>query len=213
MGVLHFRRGKGIGRDLRRALLRVLGKALGPVLLHRGGLGQDVLEVLEHLRGHALLEHIAGLHMPGRLLPLAGGADFVHHVLAGGDGGVGNIPCLQVIALGRDGYQKQHQQHQRAHGDHIDAFGAGGPKSRDKVAPGAAVLFSPIGMFFGHHDLSSSPNGSFRRLRKLLQRSAPDRGAPRRSGSGARWRSPECRLAHPGLGASRFACQRAGPSG
>ena len=177
----------GLGKDIFGLLLRIIRRVLlqhaAAVLLHGVDLREHGGQVLHHLPGHILLEDVAGLDLIGGRFALAGGADLIHHVLAGGDGGVGDIAHLQIIPLGRDGGHEQDAQDHGPGQHHVGALGRARAQRMAHSLP-AEGLFFANGMLTGHHCLH--PFACFRRFRKPAPRFAPGRGAPRRSGPASR---------------------------
>ena len=157
----------------------MLFQKVAAVLLHRIDLLEHRLQIGHNLGGDGLVENIAGLHLGGGLLPLAGGAHLVHHVLGGGDGGVGDLAGPQVVPLGGDGQRHQGAQQHHSGDDHHHGLGHFGGKDLPECS---AFLFS--GFFrrssTGHHLLY--PSVFSRRRHRLSPRSVPDRGAQHRSG-------------------------------
>ena len=203
-----------LGKDVSGLLVGVVGGVLlqhaAAVLLHGARLGKHRGQVLHDLPGHVLLEDVAGLDLVGGRLALAGGADFVHHVLAGGDGGVGDVAHLQVVPLRRDGHHEQDAQHRGPGQHHVGALGRGRAQPVPRRLP-AEGLFLANGMLIRRHCLH--PFACFRRFHRPAPRSAPGRGAPRRSGPASQWRFRVCRAKPPALASGRSACPRAGRSG
>ena len=140
-GVFHLRLGELIALLL---LLIVRGNGLQhplAVLLHGCGLRQDGLQVLHHLGGDALFINVGRLHAGGGGFLLPGGGDLVHHVLGRGDGIGGDVPHLQIIALGRDRQHQQQAQNRRARQKNIHALSRGGMQGAGKILPAPFFLF------------------------------------------------------------------------
>ncbi len=179
LGIAQLRIIELIGPLCRRIAGKMLLQQIAAVLLHSVHLFEHPVQTGHHLGGDGLVENIAGFHLGGGFLPLTGGAHLVHHILGGGDGGVGNLTGPQIVPFGGDSQRHQSAQQHYPDDDHHHGLGRFGGKNLPECS---AFLFG--GLFgrssTGHHLLY--PSVFSRRHHRLSPRSAPDRGVQHRSG-------------------------------